>query len=219
MYAVSSRPTSKSKSPPSAKRPATAPEYSKGPSGERDTPTIQHDWLPPGHCGANHELTCDHSDLPPKHGRSVGFSGKGIKATGCKWKVHCEESIDGWIVRFGVWGGWEGCAAHGHNHVLNQTKAEVMSTAMGREIPAELQEFGKRMAKHGIPANAIKNALDGEANAAGKEITWEISDVRRICSASVENRILDMTETHDYLKERVRGVPMLERVHRTIPVC
>ena len=73
--------------------------------------------------------------------------------------------------------------------------------------------------KHGIPANAIKNSLDGEANAAGKEITWEIADVRRICSTSVENRILDMTETHDYLKERVRGVPMLERVHKTIPVC
>ena len=147
--------------------------------------------------------------------RKIGCSKS--ESHGCRWQANYEGSTGGWFCCNYHPHSWltgdnptkeakEFAAKYGHNHNLSQSRADVMATRSGQNIPTDLLELAEKMSKAKNSAAVIHETL--KQNLAGRPLTWTRDYIydEFIRCRQLPGCGFDMTGFVELLQER-------ERVH------
>ena len=103
-------------------------------------------------------------------------------------------------------------------HQDKQTGTLNGQKSMRAGIPADFRPIRQAMQRSGIEASRIHNTLVINAQFSGRAITWTLNDIRHTFGITTQDRILDSSILHDWLKTRTstRGLEgaILERAGR-----
>ena len=129
----------------------------------------------------------------------------------CRWGITLQ-------LRNGEWSSKTSRLEHSHELPQDAIRALNGQKSMRAGIPADFRPIGQAMQRSGIEASRIHNTLVINAQFSGRAITWTLNDIRHTFGITTQDRILDSSILHDWLKTRTstRGLEgaILERAGR-----
>jgi len=137
--------------------------------------------------------------------------------TDCKWAIYVEELMEGWMVTHPPESSIhaaemsennELCIVH--NHDLCKTEASKILYSNLREIPEMVDNYANFLKKGGMSSSMIYHALVQECLEKDVDVTITPQDIRNKYGSPASESILDCTNLHVYLMQRLSSDPSLE---------
>lgn len=173
--------------------------------------------------GASRLLVCSRSGtsrskLPNLHPLDIKRPNQNqtIK-TDCKWAVYVEELCEGWMVTHPPEYAIDAaklvennsiCLVH--NHELCQSEAVKIMYANFREILDCLNDYATYLKRGRMSSSEIYHALVRECIERGMNVSFTAQDIKNKYGDTAEQSILDCTNLHEYLQQRLSNDPTLE---------